>query len=359
MMWLVIAKTCFLVTLSTIFLFLFGIPAFKTYNKRATITTGTMRPFEQTDHPAITIMPYQHLIMEGWKDVPEGSKSWSQVCNISQSFHNVSTCINEKNFKVSEVIEKTASNAEKIIGPESWKEELTRFMTGKVFSLNSSFSLGATNDLSLKINFKSAARYAVFIHDPHFYLNSFNPKAFPHILIDMFDTFIYQVYLEPVKHQMLTRCEQDESYSFTACVRTSISRSVGCRLEWDTWSPGDIPVCSTVDQLLQSDKEYAALSGLDRPGVVDYTGCLAPCSYTEYTLASVPLKRHSSQPMMLLTLASSWIKSNKEELAYNFVSFVAEFGGSLGLFLGFSFNMFWDVIEYVLVGISKVMKKNS
>ena len=32
----------------------------------------------------------------------------------------------------------------------------------------------------------------------------------------------------------------------------------------------------------------------------------------------------------------------KEEILFDFQSFVAEFGGALGLFLGFSFVMVWD-----------------
>ena len=40
---------------------------------------------------------------------------------------------------------------------------------------------------------------------------------------------------------------------------------------------------------------------------------------------------------------------------YPVVSFVAEFGGSLGLFVGFSFLTIWDYIDY-LVSRSKSMK---
>ena len=38
----------------------------------------------------------------------------------------------------------------------------------------------------------------------------------------------------------------------------------------------------------------------------------------------------------------------KESLLYNFESLVAEFGGTLGLFIGFSFMAFWDCLEFVL-----------
>ena len=34
-----------------------------------------------------------------------------------------------------------------------------------------------------------------------------------------------------------------------------------------------------------------------------------------------------------------------EEYMYSFTSFLAEFGGALGLFLGFSFYSLWDWLE--------------
>ena len=52
---------------------------------------------------------------------------------------------------------------------------------------------------------------------------------------------------------------------------------------------------------------------------------------------------------------STEIRKEKEELVYPAVSFVAEFGGSLGLFVGFSFLTIWDCIDY-LASRSKSVK---
>ena len=38
----------------------------------------------------------------------------------------------------------------------------------------------------------------------------------------------------------------------------------------------------------------------------------------------------------------------KEAYVYPWTSLVAEFGGTLGLFVGFSFLMVWDIIDEVL-----------
>ena len=45
----------------------------------------------------------------------------------------------------------------------------------------------------------------------------------------------------------------------------------------------------------------------------------------------------------------------KESLLYNFESLVAEFGGTLGLFIGFSFMAFWDCLEFILKVLEKVV----
>ena len=44
----------------------------------------------------------------------------------------------------------------------------------------------------------------------------------------------------------------------------------------------------------------------------------------------------------------------KESLLYNFESLVAEFGGTLGLFIGFSFIAFWDCFEFTLKMFGKI-----
>jgi hypothetical protein len=87
---------------------------------------------------------------------------------------------------------------------------------------------------------------------------------------------------------------------------------------------------------------------MDQWKVMNNTGWLTPCSYTEYKLAAEPLKSEKRNPGLRLMLATSLVKSNQEGLAYPWVSVVAELGGSLGLFLGFSFNMISDAVEFLI-----------
>ena len=84
------------------------------------------------------------------------------------------------------------------------------------------------------------------------------------------------------------------------------------------------------------------------------TGCLKPCSYKKYVL--IGEKRRSAFKSEEFAF-SLWAVSNstlveKEELIYPLSSLVAEFGGTLGLFLGFSFMTLWDHIQ--LLGVITV-----
>ena len=51
---------------------------------------------------------------------------------------------------------------------------------------------------------------------------------------------------------------------------------------------------------------------------------------------------------MTIVLGAKKFMKRKEVEVYPFESFISEFGGALGLFIGFSFMMIWDLIEMLL-----------
>ena len=55
-------------------------------------------------------------------------------------------------------------------------------------------------------------------------------------------------------------------------------------------------------------------------------------------------------------LASSDLKIQKESLMYPDASFISELGGSLGLFVGFSFLAVWDWFYPMYVKTKKMIK---
>ena len=101
------------------------------------------------------------------------------------------------------------------------------------------------------------------------------------------------------------------------------------------------------------------------------TKCLPPCTYHQYDVVSKePVAEGFGELWIIsinvlyipvcsgfrLVLVNSEVTEEREELLYDELSLVAELGGALGLFLGFSFLTVWDLAEAVLGVINKYMK---
>ena len=80
--------------------------------------------------------------------------------------------------------------------------------------------------------------------------------------------------------------------------------------------------------------------------VMRVTNCIKPCKYREYKVVgeSRQTTMQSRDFSFSLWAISKNTEVKREELIYPFSSFLAEFGGILGLFLGFSFMSLWDQI---------------
>ena len=76
----------------------------------------------------------------------------------------------------------------------------------------------------------------------------------------------------------------------------------------------------------------------------EITGCRKPCKYKRYNFLGDknPSAFKSEHFIFSLWAVSSKTKIETEELIYPSSSLVAEFGGILSLFLGFSFISLWD-----------------
>ena len=60
------------------------------------------------------------------------------------------------------------------------------------------------------------------------------------------------------------------------------------------------------------------------------------------------------QAMFSLSFSTDVLTVMEEDYVYPLDSFIAEFGGALGLFLGFSFLMIWDLIQFGLESITNL-----
>ena len=95
---------------------------------------------------------------------------------------------------------------------------------------------------------------------------------------------------------------------------------------------------------------------MDMDTIVKFTGCLPPCKYTEFSLPYTPVGTSYHETSFSLKFSHSSLVRKKEVLVYPLTSLVAEFGGTFGLFVGFSFVMFWDSAEFFVKYLIEIMK---
>ena len=87
------------------------------------------------------------------------------------------------------------------------------------------------------------------------------------------------------------------------------------------------------------------------------SGCRKPCTYHRYSFVG---EKQTSSFLSNHFLISLWAVSNStwvesEQLIYPITSLVAEFGGLLGLFFGFSFMTIWDGLNFLKPWFAKIV----
>ena len=95
------------------------------------------------------------------------------------------------------------------------------------------------------------------------------------------------------------------------------------------------------------DHIYELLSKAEAKEITRMTNCMKPCNYKKYHL--IGERKQSSFQSEHFTFSLWAVSKNTvvttEELIYPISSLVAEFGGTLSLFLGFSFMSLWGKIH--------------
>ena len=88
------------------------------------------------------------------------------------------------------------------------------------------------------------------------------------------------------------------------------------------------------------------LQNVELKDIFKTTGCKKPCSYKKYSFIGDKFRVAFKSELFLFSLWSVSVDtySEKEQLIYPLTSLVAEFGGTLGLFLGFSFMVVSDAV---------------
>ena len=128
-------------------------------------------------------------------------------------------------------------------------------------------------------------------------------------------------------------------------------RKIGCKLPWDIWSSEDFNFCSEVDELRSFSIVYDIMYIEDLYLIINRTGCPKPCQYIEYKLVGKEQSPHGGNFEFLSFKTKEEVVIEKELTSYSGLSLLADLGGSLGMYLGFSFLMVWDAAEAAMLRI--------
>ena len=153
-------------------------------------------------------------------------------------------------------------------------------------------------------------------------------------------------------------CNEDPNASLTNCYKLYVEQRVGCQ----------IPIigqlnrqrnCSGSKDELEYFNEAVRFLEMPNKKRIRETGCMPPCTYTEFqskTIYKAKISRKMTGATLLLNFFSpqSIVPFEEEVLVYDGYNFIADVGGYLGLLLGVSvLTIYKDGIKWLRLQFNK------
>lgn len=342
----------------------FGKPSYDTYMKKSILNTRVTETQTEIEPPGLYLCVNDNNTAWKWNENERGLENLvKEMCKEDKTIEDLEKCIEKYSYTNEDMFIK-ADDGKGTDTLPFWKDELTYTGIGKCKTLNGSYHIGFDITKAFHLELKTNHSYMIMMHDPHFFSTTPNPRTMPRIYRVINEIGNFWLYIEKIDHIHMNTpkhpCQESRAYSFTACIRNHLSTKVGCRLKWDTWSDPSHPLCSKVEQVFEYETEFFMMSNYEQSQLVNATSCPLPCHYREYRQLDRPVKGFKPEVSGLdMMFASASVVTETEELVYPMISFVAEFGGSLGLFLGFSFMLVADVLEAFIAKLIEKYQNNS
>ena len=283
------------VLLFIFFLTFFGIPAVVKYRKEETITISSLELTHGFEAPAVTLIGLNNSI--GWKSAPattDGDSLFAfslfdhcKEINIT----DLEDCVSSDSIELSEYLIESGFGLNNFSEhKQSWTEDMAVTVQGRYFTWNPRKVLTPKPTDVMFFSAHKNFTFSVFVHDLNFFVANINPLG-PPMSFWQFKGWSMPSHYQEIsltKHKKLNLghrpCEEKKDYSFTICVKESLSQQVGCRLPWDRWSQQEREVCTGESQIKMSEQLYWFLMQNELEAIVRVTRCAKPCSYSEYKL---------------------------------------------------------------------------
>ena len=165
-------------------------------------------------------------------------------------------------------------------------------------------------------------------------------------------------------------CYNTAEVDFDHCFLDYISSQMNCTLPWNTSSASlEIPLCMYPGEHEQFMDMAAVIYALDEEQIFKKTGCMPCCTRNEISAKLVDTdiigKNHyyyhegmENYAIMMFYYANNKIRVKEEYYTYDMSNLIADFGGYLGLLLGYSILGFYDTALTVLTRMQAKWKKD-
>ena len=365
----VILRVCVIITLVIVYVCYFGIPTITEYYKKDTIQVTSTKRFEEgIRFPGITICSSSNR--RKWKTSSHvfDILDIENVCKNNQDVEDIGQCVRNGTFNLTEVINKVEhyhfrNRDPEVVSLTYWTSSMTLSSLGMCHSLSYPRLVRHNETLVIWLT-PGPKKHKLFIHDPTFFEQKSNNYFIPHKLLDQPEFKTYGIV--PTQHVVLnsppkTVCNEDPSYDFTHCIRSSVVSSTGCQVPWDNVTNTVLDPCNNTNQLYKYGRTYYNFWMADEKETVSLTGCLLPCQYTEYSVIMTPdYFQTNNVTYVAFKMATMDMKYSKEILVFPLIILVGQIGGGLGLFLGFSYPACFDKsISLVVNQVKKHLNKES
>ena len=241
------AKISLMLILFLLCFIYFTLPSLKEYHAEQMIVATSEEKEDEILAPAVTVCaPDASLAIEDFH------QAFPKYCANET---DIRRCIDAATFNFSSTVLDATKGLppydSSLMDPSQWIPEVTLPGTGKCYTLNTSQTL-EPNFMTgtLRLVLSKDLNYYFFVHDINYFVENQNPFGVPSYFKGISPgegwTRIYK--MRTVKRKNIKNCNSDPSYKFTTCVRSSLSKTAGCRLPWDQWTDQAVTVCTTMEQ---------------------------------------------------------------------------------------------------------------
>lgn len=330
-----------LIMLCVIFLQFFGLSTFQKWQRQDVQIVRRREPRKSLPSPAVTICAISKDFL-GWKTEPDVFG----LDHCQDPKEMLEKCVERLSFSLEDLLkssslmtnskEKNIVKDEEFFTSSAWTSKMTDTGNGMCHTFIQDKPLSKEAFLHVRLNYN----ITVFVHDPKFFVFKDNNVFVPFLKLE--NVFQREFNLIATTKKRMNRaskfeCNADENYNFGDCVRQKIVESQGCQTLWDLRTEDKFPKCSNMSTMREFESYYNQVFYSSEEEFNNLTGCNPPCTFTKYSLSDSYSLVSSNESDFVISYALTDLITEEEVLLFPFDSLVSEFGGALGLFLGFSF----------------------